>query len=169
MTLVNSAQDKKFAGADVTPVNKKFVAKSFSTVDERTFKSFSSEKDFSAKRLKSETFARAEQTPNTQAKTKMASANAEFVTRKSSQAQTASDEGKVAATRDYTSGRPNESFWRSSASLMICAVPLLRRLNESAGSIPQGASASRGFNLARNRGTTQLLALVQELADLADR
>ncbi len=34
MTLVNSAQDKKFAGADVTPVDKKFVAKSFSTVDE---------------------------------------------------------------------------------------------------------------------------------------
>ena len=106
MTLVNSAQDKKFAGADVTPVSKKFVTKSFSTVDERTFKSFSSEKDFSAKGLKMEKFARAEQTPNTQAKTKMGSADAEFVTRMSSQAQTASDEGKVAATRDYTDGRP---------------------------------------------------------------
>src|SRR4029079_984694 len=106
MTLVNSAQDKKFAGADVTPVSKKFVTKSFSTVDERTFKSFSSEKDFSAKGLKMEKFARAEQTPNTQAKTKMGSADAEFVTRMSSQAQTASDEGKAAATHDYTEGRP---------------------------------------------------------------
>ena len=84
MTLVNSAQDKKFAGADVTPVNKKFVAKSFYAVDERTVKSFSGEKDFSAKRFETEKFTRAEQTPNTQAKTKMASANAEFVTRKSS-------------------------------------------------------------------------------------
>ena len=107
MTLVNSAQDKKFAGADVTPVSKKFVTKSFSTVDERTFKSFSSEKDFSAKGLKMEKFARAEQTPNTQAKTKMASANAEFVTKKSFLVQTASDEGKVAATREYTDGRPS--------------------------------------------------------------
>ena len=106
MTLVNSAQDKKFAGADVTPVHKKFVAKSFSTVDERTVKSFSNEKDFSAKRFEMEKFTRAEQTPNTQAKAKMASANAEFVTRKSSLVQTASDEGKVAATRDYTDSRP---------------------------------------------------------------
>ena len=106
MTLVNSAQDKKFAGADVTPVDKKFVAKSFSTVDERTVKSFSDEKDFSAKRFETEKFTRAEQTPNTQAKAKTASANAEFVTRKSSLVQTASDEGKVAATRNYTDGRP---------------------------------------------------------------
>ena len=95
MTLVNSAQDKKFAGAEVTPVDKKFVAKSFSTVDERTVKSFSGEKDFSAKRFETEKFTRAEQTPNTQAKAKMASANAEFVTRKSSLVQTASDDGPV--------------------------------------------------------------------------
>ena len=36
----------------------------------------------------------------------MAPANAEFVTGKSSLVQTASDEGKVAATREYTDGRP---------------------------------------------------------------
>jgi len=106
LKLVNSAQDKKFAGAEVTPVNKKFVAKSFSTVDERTVKRFSSEKNISAKRFATEKFTRTEQTPNTQAKAKMASANAEFVTRKSSLVQTASDEGKVAATRDYPVGRP---------------------------------------------------------------
>jgi hypothetical protein len=106
MTLVNSAQDKKFAGADVTLVNKKCVAKSFSTVDERMVKSSSSEKDFSAKRFETEKFARAEQTPNTQAKAKMASGNAEFVTSKRSLVQTAPDEGKVAATRDYTDCRP---------------------------------------------------------------
>jgi hypothetical protein len=106
MTLVNSAQDKKFAGADVTAVNKKFVAKSFSIVDERTVRSFSNEKDFSAKRFETEKFARTEQTPRTQAQAKMASANAEFITRKSSLVQAASDEGKVAATRGYTDGRP---------------------------------------------------------------
>jgi hypothetical protein len=106
MTLVNSAQDKKFAGADVTPVEKKFIARSFSTVDERTAKSFSNAKDFSAKRFATEKFARAEQTPNGQAKAKMAAGNAEFVTRKSSLVQIASDEGKVAATRDSTDGRP---------------------------------------------------------------
>ena len=106
MMLVNSAQDKKFAGAEVTPVDKKFVAKSSSTVDERTVKSFSSEMDFSAKKFATEKFTRAEQTPNTQAKAKMASANAEFVTKKSFLVQTASDEGKVAATREYTDGRP---------------------------------------------------------------
>jgi hypothetical protein len=106
MTLVNSAQDKKFAGADVTPVEKKFVAKSFSTVDDRTAKSFSSEKNFSVKRFETEKFTRAEQTPNTKAKAKMAFANAEFVTRKSTLVQTASDESKVAKTRDYTDSRP---------------------------------------------------------------
>jgi hypothetical protein len=106
MTLVNSAQDKKFAGADVTPADKKFGAKSFSTVDERTVKSFSDGKDFSAKRFETEKFTRPELTPNTQAKAKMASTNGEFVTRKSSLLQTASDEGKVAATRAYTDGRP---------------------------------------------------------------
>lgn len=106
MTLVNSAQDKKFADADVTPVEKKFVAKSFSTVDERTVKSFSGEKDFSAKRFATEKFTRAEQTPNTPVKAKMAPANAELFIRKSSLVQTASDQGKVAATREYTDGRP---------------------------------------------------------------
>ena len=106
MKLVNSAQDKKFASAEVTPVGKTFVARSFSTADERTVKSFSSEKNISAKRFATKKFTRTEQTPNTQTKAKMASANAEFVTRKSSLVQTASDEGKVAATREYTDDRP---------------------------------------------------------------
>ena len=106
MRLVNSAQDKKFAGAEVTPVDKKFVAKSFSTVEVRTVKSFSSDKNFSAKRFGTEKFTRAEQTSNAQPKAKMAAANAEFITRKSVLFQTASDEVKVAATRDYTDARP---------------------------------------------------------------
>ena len=106
MMLVNSAQDEKFAGAEVTAVEKKFVAKSFSTVDERTVKSFSDEKDFSAKRFATEKFTRAEQTLNTPVKAKMAPASAEFVPRKSSLVQTASDKGKVAATREYIDGRP---------------------------------------------------------------
>jgi len=106
MALVNSAQDKTFAGAIVTPLNKQFVGKSFSHVDERTFKSFSSEKHFSAKRLEMEKFTRTEQTPKTQANTEMAYANAEFVGRKSAVVQTASDEGKRAKTQDYADSRP---------------------------------------------------------------
>jgi hypothetical protein len=106
MTLVNSAQDKKFAGADVTPVDKKFVAKSFCAGDERTAKTFSGGRGFPAKGFETKKFARAERAANTKANAEMTYANAEFVARKSSLIRTASDEGKVAKTRDYANSRP---------------------------------------------------------------
>ena len=102
MTLTNSAQNKEFTGAGGAPVDKKFVAKSFYAGDERTTKSFTGEKDFFAKGFETKKFARAERAANT----KMANANAEFATRKSSLIRTTSDEGKVAKTRDYADSRP---------------------------------------------------------------
>ena len=106
MTLVNSAQDKKFSGPDVRPVERKFSAKSLSPVHERTARSFSSENNLSVKKFETKNFRRTEQTPNPQAKSATASAHAEFVTRKSSLTRTASDERKTAKTRDYADSRP---------------------------------------------------------------
>ena len=105
MTLVNSAQDKKFIGQGVT-VDKKFVAKSFYSGDERMAKTFSGGKGFPAKGFETKKFARAERATNTKANAGLLYANAEFVTRKSSLIRTASDEGKVAKTRDDADSRP---------------------------------------------------------------
>jgi hypothetical protein len=106
MTLTNQAQNKKFTGTGGTPVDKKFVAKSFYAGDERTTKRFAGEKDFSAKGFATKKFTRAERAANTKTNAGMANANAEFATRKSSLIRTASDEGKVAKTRDYADSRP---------------------------------------------------------------
>ena len=106
MTLANSAQNKKFTGTGGTPVDKKFVAKSFYVGDERTTKSFTGEKDFSAKGFETKKFTRAERAANAQSNAQLPYANAEFATRKSSLIRTASDEGKVAKTRDYADSRP---------------------------------------------------------------
>ena len=106
MTLANSAQNKKFTGTGGTPIDQKFVAKSFYAGDERTTKSFTGEKDFAAKGFATKTFTRAERAANTRANTELANANAEFPTRKSSLIRTASDEGKVAKTHDYADSRP---------------------------------------------------------------
>ena len=104
MTLANSAQNKKFTGTAGTPIDKKFVAKSFYAGDEPTTKSFTGEKDFSAKGFATKKFTRAERAANTRANNEFA--NAEFPTRKSSLIRTASDEGKVAKTHDYADSRP---------------------------------------------------------------
>lgn len=107
MTLANSAQNKKFNGTGGTPVDKKFVAKSFYVGDERTTKSFTGgKKDFSAKGFETKKFTRAERAANAQSNAQLPYANAEFATRKSSLIRTASDEGKVAKTRDYADSRP---------------------------------------------------------------
>jgi hypothetical protein len=106
MTLVNSAQDKKFTGQGVALVDKKFVAKSFYAGDKRTPRSFYGGKDFPAKGFETKKFARAKWAANTKANAEMAYANVEFVTRKSSLILTASEEGKVAKTRDYAESRP---------------------------------------------------------------
>ena len=106
MTLANSAPDKKFTGTGATPIDQKFVAKSFYAGDERTTKSFTGEKDFSAKGFAPKKFTRAERAANSGDNTELPNANAEFPTKKSSFIRTTSDQDKVARTRDYADSRP---------------------------------------------------------------
>lgn len=106
MTLANSAQDKKFTGTGATPIDQKFVAKSFYAGDERATKSFTGEKDFSAKGFAPKKFTRAERAANSGDNTELPNANAEFPTKKSSFIRTTSDQDKVARTRDYADSRP---------------------------------------------------------------
>ena len=106
LTLVNAAQDKKFTGTGSTPVERKFVVKSFHTGNECVVRNFSSGKDFPAKKFAAREFTGAEQTTNSQANAVVASAHAEFGTRKSSFAQIVSDESRMAKTRDYADSRP---------------------------------------------------------------
>jgi hypothetical protein len=106
MTLANSAQNKKFTDTGGTPIDQKFVAKSFYVGNERTTKSFTGEKNFSAKGYATKKFTHAERVANTRANAELTNANAEFPTRKSSLIRTASDEDKVAMTQDYADSRP---------------------------------------------------------------
>ena len=106
MSLGNSAQDKKFNAVDGTPIDKKFVAKSFYSGDQATAKKFSAEKSFSPKKFRAkklfwgdvaEYFIGATVTPN---------AHARFATKGSSTVRTASEGGKVVKVRDYPENRP---------------------------------------------------------------
>lgn len=106
LTLVNSAQDRKFTGADVTAVDKKIVAKPFHAGKERTARRFSGGKDFPAKGFETREFARAEGTAHTRANADVASANAEFVIGKNLLIRASAEEGKVAKTRAYGDNRP---------------------------------------------------------------
>lgn len=104
MTLANPAQNKQFTGTGTTAVDKKFEAKSFYSGAERTTKSFSGGKDFSAKGYETGKFGRAEKAANTDgepiyAKTK-------FLTGESSLVHSAREGEKVAPTRDYAGNRP---------------------------------------------------------------
>ena len=106
MTLANSAQNKTFTGTGITPVEKQFVAKGFYSGNERESKSFDGGKDFSAKRFTTEKFSRAERTADAAVKAEPASAKAKFSTNESSLIHTASEDGKVVATRPYPDNRP---------------------------------------------------------------
>jgi hypothetical protein len=106
MTLSNPAQNKKFTGTGGTPVDKKFAARSFYTVDGRMTKSFSGVKDCSARGFETKKYTRADQVSSAKSSVGVANANAEFVTKKSSLARTAREEGKAAATRVYADSRP---------------------------------------------------------------
>src|SRR5450755_3730609 len=65
--------------------------------------------------------------------------------------------GLVGSTPSLTrNGRPSASFWRSSASLMICALPCLRRERFSSGCMWENAE------------TGALFVLVQQFSHLLD-
>lgn len=104
MTLANPAQNKQFSGTGSTAVDKKFEAKSFYSGDERTTKSFSGGRDFSAKGFEAGKFTRAEKAANTSGEP--AFARTKFATGASSLTKTAADQAKVAPTRDYAESRP---------------------------------------------------------------
>ena len=104
MTLANSAQNKQFTGTGTTPVNKKFEAKSFYSGDERTTKSFTGGKSFSARGYETGKSSRVEKGANTAGEPGYA--KIKFATQTSVLLRTAADEGKVARTHEYSESRP---------------------------------------------------------------
>ncbi len=105
MSLANSAQGKKFNAVDGAPVDKKFVAKTFSTGDERTSKSFWDSRSFLAKAFSAKSY-RTEAAANAKTSAEVAYANTQFTTKESSLARTSSDAEKIATVRDYPDNRP---------------------------------------------------------------
>lgn len=106
MTLVNPAQDLKFAGICIMPVDKKQVVKSFQITDARITRTFAAGKDFFTKGFETRKFTWVDWSANAGTHPKMASANVNIVTRKSSLTRATSDEGQWAETRDYADSRP---------------------------------------------------------------
>ena len=106
MSLKNSAQDKKFNTVDGTPVDKKFVAKSFYSGDQATMKSFSGEKSFSSKKFRAQKVSWGEVATYFRGATVAPNASTKFATKESSTIRTASESGKVARVRDYPDNRP---------------------------------------------------------------
>ena len=104
MTLGNPAQNKQFNGTGTTPVDKKFEAKSFYTRHEKTTKSFSDGKDFSAKGFEAGKYPRAEKAAD--ANGEPTYARTKFSTQESSLVRAATEDGKVAQTREYSESRP---------------------------------------------------------------
>ena len=104
MTLANPAQNKQFNGTGTTAVDKKFEAKSFYSGNERTTKSFSGGKDFSAKGYETGKFSRAEKAANTNGEPTYA--KTKFLTGESSLVRSAGEGEKVAPTREYAGNRP---------------------------------------------------------------
>ncbi len=104
MSLANAAQDKKFTAVGGTSVDKKFVAKSFSTGDERTMKSFGGTRSFFSRVFGTRTFTRAE--ASAQSNARISYANAQFKTKESSLVRPASDSTKTARVREYAGKKP---------------------------------------------------------------
>jgi hypothetical protein len=106
MSLANAAQDKKFTALGGTSIDKKFVAKSFYSGDEKLTKSFWGLKGFFGKEFRTRKFFRAEAAANARSNAKIAYASTQFPTKKISIARSSSEEGKVAKVREYADSRP---------------------------------------------------------------
>jgi len=106
MSLSNSAQDKKFSAVGGTSIDKEFVAKSFSTGEERTQKTFGGTKSFFSRVFGTRTFTRAEAAANAKANADRAYASTQFPTRESSLVRSSSDATKSASVREYADQRP---------------------------------------------------------------
>ncbi len=104
MTLANSAQNKQFNGTGTTPVDKKFEPKSFYSGNEKTTKSFSDGRGFSAKGFEAKKLTPAEKAAN--ANGEPTYAGTKFSTQDSSLVRSSTEDGKVAQTREYAESRP---------------------------------------------------------------
>ena len=103
MSLANPAQNKKFIAVGGTSVDKKFVAKSFSTGTEKTSKSFGGTKSFFSRVFGTLTFSR---TRTAATNANIASTKMEFPTKDSSLVRASPDSVKKAGTREYADNRP---------------------------------------------------------------
>jgi hypothetical protein len=106
MSLVSTAQDKKFTAGCGTSVDREFAAKSFYSGDGKPSKGFGGVKVFSSKEFETGGFSRANAAANARANAEIAQANTEFPTKNSSLIRAASEEGKVSKVRDYADSRP---------------------------------------------------------------
>ena len=104
MTLANPAQNKQFNGTGTTSVDKKFVAKSFYSGNEANTKTFTGEKDFSAKGYETGKSTRTEKIGERQRRTDRH--EQEILHRRKLACPERPENGKAANTRDYPENRP---------------------------------------------------------------
>ncbi|HEY2712453.1 MAG TPA: hypothetical protein VGI60_08060 [Chthoniobacterales bacterium] len=102
MSLVNSAQEKKFVAADGTPFDKKFDAKVFYTGEQHSTKSFLGIREFFARKFGTKKSSQSELVAVTQGESRYA--GTQFATRKSSFADTAHDAEKTIKGGEYAEG-----------------------------------------------------------------
>ena len=105
MTLASTEQNKKFIAVGGTPVDKEFVAKSFST-SEATSKSFAGTKGFFARVFGTKTYTRAEAAANAKTNADIAYANTQFATKESSLIRPSSDSSRKVRAQDYADQGP---------------------------------------------------------------
>lgn len=106
MSLVSTAQGKKFIAVGGTSIDREFVARSFYSGDEKPARSFYGVKILSAKEFETTGFSRADAAANARSNAEIANPTTEFPTNKSSLIRTALEEGKSAKVRDYADSRP---------------------------------------------------------------
>ena len=106
MSLSNSAQNKKFNAVDGTPVDKKFVAKSFYSGDPATAKSFTGGKRFSSKKFRAQKLSWGDTAAYFSGPTVNPKLRKQFATKGSSTIRTASESIKAVRVRDYPDNRP---------------------------------------------------------------
>ena len=107
MSLANPAQDKKFTAAGGTSVDRKFVAKSFSSGEEKKAQSYAGNKSFLVRVFGVPTLTPAQEAAAYgQTVPDPAEANKRFKTKESSLLRPAAEASKKAQVREYAEKRP---------------------------------------------------------------
>ena len=99
MTLVNSAQGKRFVAAEGSSADRTFEAQTFYAADQHLAKPFGGWKNFSACSFRTKKFSHTKAAAETGATA--AFANTEFPTQESSLVRTSNDASKQVEVRDY--------------------------------------------------------------------